>query len=447
MVRPLFGATMALLLVLGAASVSADEGLAALVAKLRSADPRAPYEAYAALNRRNDPAAVPLLVKALPGAGDMGQYYGVLLLQRVPAKAGSQALRALLGARSRYLRLLAAVALQRRGVRRASDVIVKALEAKDVPAVRRALFLTRIYSVRDPAVQRAVRSFLRADAAPAVLAAAVYDVYLVRDKDAVPPLRTLLTSDDLGVRALVAACLMVLGDGGHADALAKAVSQGAITTGQLSRIKMMLAQARPVPVSVLAAVTAHLAAETNPTALRMYVQLLGEHGYVKGTAEVRKLLDDDNDLVAKAAFEALSRFPGGVTPKALHKLLVSGDATRKIAAADALRRADDPSGLPVVLSILASGKGADDRGEAARVLGSFRQAAVVEPLLAALDDDDLSVRSNAYNSLGTVLRTLFPYRRLDLGRTGYATNATPAMRKTGVARLRAWWAKNKRADW
>jgi len=427
----------------------ADESLAALVAKLQSGDVRAPYEAYTALTRRKDPATIPLLVKALPDAVDMGKYYGVLVLQAFPPKAGNPALRRLLTAKSHYLRLLSAVALQRRGVRDTARVIVAQLQAKDVPAARRALFLTRVYSVRDPAVQQAVRGFLRADAPAAVLEAAVYDVYLVRDKGAVPALRSLLGHDDRGVRALVAACLMVLGEAApeQTAAIGAAVSGGAITTSQLSRIKMLLAQVHPVPEPILAAITARLAEETNATAVRLYVDLLGEQGYTKATSEIRKLLDDANSLVSKAAFQALSKLPGGVTPKAMRKLLVSGDDARKLAAADALRRADDRSGLPVVLGILASGTKANDRWEAARLLGSFRTAEVVAPLLGALEDADLSVRANAYNSIGTVLRALFPYRRLDLGSTGYTTSGAAAARKRAVARLRAWWTKNKRADW
>ncbi len=81
------------------------------------------------------------------------------------------------------------------------------------------------------------------------------------------------------------------------------------------------------------------------------------------------------------------------------------------------------------------------------MLGGFRTAKAVDPLLGALMDSKISVRANAYNSLSTVLRSLFPYRRLDLASTGYATSGSASARKTAVDAMKAWWAKHRGRDW
>ncbi len=46
------------------------------------------------------------------------------------------------------------------------------------------------------------------------------------------------------------------------------------------------------------------------------------------------------------------------------------------------------------------------------------------------------------------MRSLFPYRRIDMASTGYSTTAgSTAERKKAVEALRAWWVKNRGRDW
>ena len=116
-----------------------------------------------------------------------------------------------------------------------------------------------------------------------------------------------------------------------------------------------------------------------------------------------------------------------------------------MAAAEALLRGDDPSGLAAVVDVLRHGKTA--RAAAATALGAFRSRAAVEPLIDALGDADLSVRAGAYNSLVTLLRTLFPYRRFDLASTGYVTTAAEDVRAAAIASIRTWWNAHKDAGW
>jgi HEAT repeat protein len=437
---------LAVLLLAGAGRARAGD-LDALVARLAAPDGAQSYQAYRALLGTKDPALAPLLVKALPGASELGQYYGVLLLQRLPARAATPALRHLAADSSPHLRVVALVALQRAGARDVGPDLARALRTKGVAPAARATLLMRVTSVRDPDVQEAVRGFLASGQAPEVIEAATYDVYLVRDAQAVAPLRALLAHDDVGVRAVAAGCLLVLGQVSAADALAAAIAAGGIPGGPLYKVKTFLDQARPAPVAVLEAIRARLPEETDAFALRVLVQILGDHAYGRAAPDLRRLLDHRDAQVSKAAFEALSRIPGGVTADAMRRLLQSGDDARRLAAADALRRADDLSGFPAVVSILASGTKLTDRAEAARVLGGFRSARAVPPLLDALGDASSAVRANALNSLGTVLRTIFPYRRLDLGRTGYSASGPADRRAAGLQAIRAWWKAHASSDW
>ena len=432
-------------LVLFAVPVHAED-LAGLVGQVCGKDDAVRSAAYQKLWRSPDPAVVPLLLEAMPAAPEMGQYYGALILQRLASDAARSALRKLAKGHGPHLRVVAAAALERMGERGLGKVIAKALATPDLAPAKRATLLMRLYSIREPEVQAAVRALLRKNESPQVLEVAIYDVYLVRDPQARAPLQGLLEHADAGVRALAAGCLMVLGEAQAAPDLAAAVESGPVGSGALYKLDSMLEQAQPVPAKVLEALCARLDAEKDVNALRAIVRMLGKLGYVKAAPRLRELLESDNALLSRDAFEALSHLPGGLSPDALRKLLTSGSEARQLAAADALRRADDASGFPVVVRVLASGKRVQDRWEAARVLAGFRTPSSVDALLTALADDNMTVRSNAYNSLVAVLAALFPYRRLDLATTGYVTTDPAARRAEALQRIRAWWSEHRTAS-
>jgi HEAT repeat protein len=427
--------------------VAAEVDLAKEVARFASEEHAERYAAYTKLNRLKDPAVIPLLGKTLPGCPTMGQYYGMLVLQQFPPKITRPVLRKLATADSPHLRLLAGVQLQRMGERGASAIIVKALNADGPTDAERATLLMRLYSVRDLEAQKAIRAFLKPAASQAILQAAIYDIYLVRDRAALASLQALDEHASGGVRAMAGACRMLLGDAAGADAVVAAFTAGAVDTGSLYKVRTFLEQARPVPGPVLAAVHGALEGETVGYAIRTLIEILGAHGYAKAAKDIRALLDHEDANVSKAAFEALAKLPGGVSTEDMRKLLESGDDARKLAAADALRRADDASGFAIVIKILASGTVLADRQEAARLLANFCKPEAVEALLAALEDPQSGVRSNAYNSLSSVLRALFPYRRFDLASTGYVATGAAAARGAALAKIRAWWTTHKGGDW
>ncbi|MDF1700372.1 MAG: HEAT repeat domain-containing protein, partial [Planctomycetota bacterium] len=267
-------------------------------------------------------------------------------------KEGRPALWKLVKAPSTHLRVVAGAALCRMGESKAAPVVAKALTDEGVADTARATLLMRIYSVRDAAVQAAVRGFLRVDVPYQVVQAAIYNVYLVRDKEALAPLRALDEHEQPGVRAMAGACRMLLGDPDGAATTTQAFEEGGIDTGAIYKVKTLLEQARPVPPSRLDAVHAAMDDETNAYALRTMIEILGAHGHAKASKAIRALLEHTDSNVSKAAFEALARFPGGVSPETMRTLLEGGDDGRRLAAAEALRRADDPSGFAVVVEIL-----------------------------------------------------------------------------------------------
>ena len=78
------------------------------------------------------------------------------------------------------------------------------------------------------------------------------------------------------------------------------------------------------------------------------------------------------------------------------------------------------------------------------MLSAFRSDQIVVPLIEALDHDRPAVRKTALTAVTTVLRRLFPYRRFDLRKTGYAVDADKARRQQAVRTIKIWWASHRR---
>ncbi|MHC4670723.1 MAG: HEAT repeat domain-containing protein [Planctomycetota bacterium] len=429
-----------LLLALLGGLAAAEHDWAALVRDLGGADATRRSAAYGTLMREKDPRVIPLLVEALPRCELVGQSYGINLLQAYPPQLTRGALRTLATSKVPYLRLCAAAALHRAGERDAAKVIVKALEA-DVPSGTLVSMISRLYLVRSDRVQEAVRALLEPKQEAMVIGAALSHAHGVQDEEAVPAAQKLLADGRAGVRAMAAAFLHRFGEEAGAAALAEAIKTGDVSYSDFSRVKSMLSSTSGVPRTLLDALTERIEQESQASYVAAMIDMLKRYRHAKAVPALKRLLDHASAQVAKAAFEALAGMTGTMTRDALRPLLAADDRSRALWAADALRRMDDGSGLPVVLDVLRTG-GAK-RAEAAEILGGFRVEAAVDPLLAALMDDSASVRSQAFTSLGYVWRTLFPYRRLDVGATGYAPNGTADARGTAVQALRAWWEANR----
>jgi HEAT repeat protein len=437
---------LACLLLFSFPATAGERPISELVAELGGADANLRNTALNELRNRKDPRVIPLLVEALPGFEYIGQYFAFMILDVFPPKQTMPAFRALVKSDQPYVRLAAATSLLRLGERKAVPVIVEALLTKDVPTNTRMYMLNRLYSIRDPEVLAAVRSFLVPGEDPVILGSVMNLLANQQDAASRAACEKLLADPRPGVKAMALAFLYRMGDEARAVALAKALESGEIEYSEFQRVRMLLYVMPRVSAEILDAVVVMLETEENTNILTQAIGLLAKFRHRKAIPLLKKLLDHENRLVAKAAFEALAGLGGALDEDTLRPLLDSEDIDRRLMAADALRRMDDDTGLPVLIEILSTGAN-QQRADAAKSLGGFRRAEVVEPLLAALLDDYTTTRMYAESGLRAVLQALFPYRRLDFGTVGLNWNSSLESRKAAAERIRKWWLANREREW
>jgi HEAT repeat protein len=212
------------------------------------------------------------------------------------------------------------------------------------------------------------------------------------------------------------------------------------------RVRTLLTSGKSVDPEILSALTDLLGTAENAYVLTRAVEVLAHFRHRAAVPAIRELLGHRDRNLSKAAFDAVVEMGGGFDEETLRPLLGSEDADVRLRAADTLRRMDSPEGFTVVVEVLREGSDLERR-DAAEVLGGFRTGEAVPPLLDALLDRSSTVRSQARTSLQLVLGSLFPYRRLDLGSTGYSYTGPDAPRKAAVERIRRWWEENREKDW
>lgn len=128
---------------------------------------------------------------------------------------------------------------------------------------------------------------------------------------------------------------------------------------------------------------------------------LANHGSPRHATELALLLDDSSELVRLEAARGLQRLHNPVVVDALLARLAERADPAAAEARPGERRLVRVEPSEAV------------RAEAADALGQYREVRVVEALIAALDDPDLSVNRNALRSLWTLTgqRDLPPDRR------------------------------------
>lgn len=426
--------------------VRADAPTAAdLVRALGGDDVVKRSEAYSALLAKHPPEALPLLAKALPGMPLTAQQFGISVVQGYPPADTKPVYERWATSDTPLLVVAGGVALLRAGDAKQGAAIAKALSLPSLEPAAIVTMLSQLYAIRDAKVIAAVRARVRTDATVDVVGAALFQLHSASDDGGVKVVTPLLGAPTPGLRALAAAYLVCLGDDTKADALATELVSGELPYAEFMRVQNLISRTSRCPDKVLDALVTLVGSDPKGYYLPYVIDLLGQFAYPKAVPVLKTLLERDDAAVSKSAFEALSRIPGALTPDVTKALLEAKDESRRVAAAEALLRGDDPSGLAAVVDVLRHGKTA--RAAAATALGAFRSRAAVEPLIDALGDPDLSVRAGAYNSLVTLLRTLFPYRRLDLASTGYVTTAAEDVRTAAIAKIRAWWDAHKEAGW
>jgi len=431
-----------ILLLLVTAAGAAGRSIEDLVVELGGEDANRRNSALNELRNRKDARVIPLLVPALPGYEYMGQYYGILVIESFPQKVAEPALRALLKGESPYLRLAAATAIYRFGDLRAVPVIVSALRTEGVPVNIRVYMLNRLYSLRDPKVLAAVRSLVVPGAEVTVLGAAMHILGNVRDEDTRATAERLLADPRPGVKAMALALLYRMGEEHRAIEIAKLLRSGEVEYSAFMRVRSQLYSMTRVSSEILAAVLSMIETEDHTSTLSQGIGLLEKFRYRKAIPVLKKLLEHQNRIVSKAAFEALSKLGGGLDAEALYPLLESEDADQRLMAADALRKMDDHAGFPVLVALLAEGTN-QQRYDAAKALAGFKTEEAVDALIPALNDDYQSTRMYAESSLLSILRSLYPYKRFDIKSTGYSRDAPKASRAAAVKKIIEWWKSNR----
>jgi HEAT repeat protein len=424
---------------------AADADPAALVEALAGDDAQARYDAYQALLASRPPEALALLAKRVPTLPLAAQSFGTSVVAGYPAERTRPVYERWAASDAPYVRIYAGAALVRQGDPKGAVAVVAALETKGADPHALAMGLAQVTGLRDASITAAVRGLVRAGAPVAVLGPALYHHQFVGDREAPRVVGPLLSSPDVGPRALAAAFLWRTGDEARSAELAAALASPELSYDVFVRMNPLLSNGPRLPEAVLDALVGLVEGRREGWYLPIVLTHLGTSAYPKAVPVLRGLLDDAGAGVATAAFEALAKIPGGLRPEDVRALLTGADEARRVAAAEALRREDDPAGLEAVVDVLRTGKTA--RAEAARVLGTFRKRAAVDPLIDALLDPELSVRAAAQNALTATFQALFVYRRLDVGTAGYRSNATPDANRAAVDRIRAWWRAAKDGDW
>lgn len=432
-------------LVVDGSDALAGTSVRELVDDLGGTDARARGAAYRELVKRRDPAALPLLRKAMPTWEHTGQYYGVLVLERYPRREVRSTWRRLFRCASPFVRVWTGMALHRAGEKDVVDGIVEALADEGASHVARTRMVSRLGWPKDERLRDAVRDQLRVGAPVSLLVQIAARLHRFRDRAAIVRLRALALDPRPGVRALAAAWLYDAGELRQAQVLATQLKNG-IPYAEFKQVAQMLAANRRVDDAILDAVVARLADEKNVTLLLQQIAFLGQHRHAKARGALRKLLLHANERVSRAAFDVLVRLTGRLREETIGPLLDGNDIDKRLWAAEALRQRDDRRGLAVAVDVLGTGT-VPQRVGAAALVASFVTDEAVEPLLDALEDPHLDVRRAALGGLSRLLGRLLPYRVLKLTSTGYAADADAPARAAALETLRAWWRSVRSEDW
>ncbi|HEX6810335.1 MAG TPA: hypothetical protein VF384_01815 [Planctomycetota bacterium] len=423
---------------LAALPAVAQEDPAALVALLGSADAQTRVDAYNKLMRVRSVELMAQLAKVLPQLPLHGASLAVYLLDAYPWEASAPLWKKLAGQGSAFVRATAAAAQWRRGDKSQGAALAAAIAAASPE--ERTYVLGRLHGIDDQAVVAAVRGYVRPGAIDAVIGQAL-DLLVQsqkgRDAETIAAAEALIGAGG-ETEAIARAYLVAAGEGArHAAALAALLRD----LPQLYQVTRFLERASRLEPVLIDAIAARLAAARTEYDLGRLVPLLQKHAPGQIEQALKHQLDNGDDKLRSAALKALAAVPGALDAKKLQEMLAADDPLLVLAAADTLRRMDDPAGIERVIGL--TRKAGKHRPEAVRVLGGFRDARAVPPLLDAFADGDVQVRRAAVTGLQTILPDLFPYRRFDLERAGLRADAADAQRAEGLRLVRAWWDARK----
>ena len=408
------------------------------IARLGSADNRTRSQAFKELRADKAPATLVRLSQVLPGYPYHSQGFGLALVQKFGRDRCEPVLRGFLRGKPSYLRLAAAVQIYQWGDRSVDVHIAECLRA-EVSQEELSGMLTRVYHINNERVLSAVQGCLLPSRPINVLDPALRTLQRFKVTAAIPRVEEVLKDPGLAAepRALCVAFLVGMGVSSHSATCAKAIAE----IKNLSGVLTLLRDAAHLEEVVLAAIL-EFAEGKKGANVRQVLELLAKHNYRPAVPAIREMLESDNEQISKAAFGALMRIADGLDVKQLRRMITDSSDTVTLAAADALRRMDDSSGLTRVIE-LTKAKGRI-RLEAFNVLGRYRDRRVVPVLLLALQDPDRNVYTRAFRGIQTVFKARFPYRKFDFSQRGYVLGPSPIQRRGVAEQLRAWWQDHDR---
>lgn len=412
------------------------QSVSSIVSGLNDESPQKRNDVYLRLLREK-PAEAPALVESqVAGWRTEAQELGIYLVNSYPLDVSVPVLRRMAGSKSTFVAVGSGAQLLRLGYPEAEAGLVKALKREDIASSDWERLIPRVYGLRQPALSQLLVERLRPGCTDAEMRAVLEHFTVVSDPRARPAAVALLAQESLDAEARLCLCAFLVsqGDDTRMTELEQRLAQaGGPGIGRNYRFFELSPRLSPGVVATLAKI-----AESEPLGYALNaVRLLGQFGTSKELPTLEKLVESKDTALSKAALEALQKRTGNVPREGLLRVMRDADEMRAIAAADALRRADDASGFERVLAIA---KGATPaRAEALRTLARFRRMDGVEPLLEGLAAADEGVRFAADQALREMLPNLFPYRRLDFSTVGYVPNGPAEARAQAVARYRAFW--------
>lgn len=424
------------------ATLPAQGDLATLVEGLANQEVQQRAAAYQELQRRRDPAMLPLLGKKIPSMPLAGQQLAFYLLQQHPIEQTRPHYTGLLAAAGEFPKAAAAAALLRQPDQRGNrDLLAKLAAAiRAASAEELAMLLNSLHGLQQAELAEPLRSHLHPSLPThrlVQLLTCLQEVEQGRSAATAMALQPLRTAAEAKQKVGALAWLLGTGDATAAGELAALLRT---EPALFWEVHPLFDRDQKLPADLAAAIALSLAKPRHKSGVGQAAALLHRSAPDLTLRTLRQMLDHGSEMERAGALAALATLPGGLDGPRLHQLLASEVDEVRITAADLLRRRDDSSGLPQALAVAA--KPGPMRSEAARVLGGFRRVEVIAPLLDLLDVEDVQVRRNAWQSLQAVWRDLFPYRRFDFDGCGYHPEANN--RPEAIARLRNWWANLRR---
>jgi len=399
-----------------------------LLARLRAtSDPVQMYQIENSLQQAVRPAHVPLLVREIETGAPAARPHLIRVLGRAGSKDAQAALRALLGKHEMASRAEAAYALKllddESGMKMLVGLLPKAQTTEDKQAILQKLYA---YYVTGPEVVAALVRFLETEREDLLRRMAIYSLASHKHPAGEAALRKMAEDEKDPHRWEALATIVRSGDEAAVERGLKALEEGKVPASAASILLNAIENAGQKALVPRLRDLLEKAADSSLRAalIRSLVSLKDE----KLLGLLGKYAEEADLVVSSAATEGILQLAGRSQVDLIKKIAGQGNTMHRLRAAEALLALDLPDGLEILKEELGNAIWSY-RLQAVYALGRARRREAVDLLLAAMDDGEERVRSQARTTVVGSLSALYPYLRFD-------PNASPE-------KLKAWWAKNR----